>query len=284
MTLNINKLNKYVDGLVGLFDNSSPSVRQGQRYDFVYDYLKASPSYRAAQSMLDGGKPAELPADHAVVAEVVRDFGDLRRIRPSNWWKEIGAQLYGITAPLTEVRLLGELHENDQRLRSKWTGIDALVLEIPKTLTLSQAIKQVRKALAPHDFASPLPEQVAAKYVLMKSNVRLRTLAQGVLALRFYSQGMPLWQIGNRLRLIPARAFDEKALAKEEHHKVSYEKEVLSIAARRLVRTALLIAENAARGRYPSDRPFAEAMVGIYKRKAGRPMGSTSPKRRKAGA
>ena len=269
---------------VSHFGDHSQAVKQGQRYEFVYEYLKASPSYRAVQSMLDGGRQEQLPSDHAAVAEVVRDFGDLRRIRRSNWWKEVGTQLYGITAPLTEVRLLGELREDAQKLRSKWTGIDALVLEVPKTLTLPQAIKQVRKALAPHDFANPLPEQAAAKYVLLKSNLRLQTLSQGVLALRYYSQAMPLWQIGNRLRLIPAQAFDERALAKEDHHKVSYEKEVLSIAARRLVRTALLIAENAARGRYPSDRPFDEAMVGAYKRKAGRPTGSTSPKRRKAGA
>ena len=68
--------------------------------------------------------------------------------------------------------------------------------------------------------------------------------------LRLYANGMPLWQIGNGLRLIPAQAFDETALTKEEHHKVSYEKEVLSIAARRLVRTALLVAENAAQIRH----------------------------------
>ena len=42
---------------------------------------------------------------------------------------------------------------------------------------------------------------------------------------------------------------------------------------------ALLIAENAARGRFPCDKPFPEAMLDAYTRKAGRPVGSKRPKR-----
>jgi hypothetical protein len=67
-------------------------------------------------------------------------------------------------------------------------------------------------------------------------------------------------------------------------HEYSWQKEVLSIAARRLIRTAVLIAENAARGRFPSDKSFKQAMMGDYKRKPGRPAGSKRTKRRKAGA
>ncbi len=284
MTFNRRKLPIRVEAWGARFDVSGVAVAPDKRYDLVCDYLKASPSYRAVRHKLDGGKPEQLPSDHAVVAKVVRDFGDLKRIREADWWGKVGMGLYGITAPLPEVRLVGELREDASKLTAEFRGVDALVLEIPKALTLPQAIKQVRKALELHAFATAIPEKVAAKYVLMKSKLRTETLSLGVAALRLYADGMPLWQIGNRLRLLPAQAFDETALTKEEHHKVSYEKEVLSIAARRLVRTALLVAENAARGRFPSDRPFPEAMIGGYKRKAGRPVGSTSPKRRKAGA
>ena len=284
MTFNRRKLTIRVETLGARFDVSGVAVAPDKRYDLVCDYLKASPSYRAVRDKLDGGKPEQLPSDHAVVAKVVRDFGDLRRIREADWWGKVGVRLYGITAPLPEVRLVGELREDSGALTAEFSGVGALVLEIPKALTLPQAIKQVRKALEPHAFSTAIPQKVAAKYVLMKSKLRTETLSLGIKALRLYANGMPLWQIGNGLRLIPAQAFDERALAKEDHHKVSYEKEVLSIAARRLVRTALLVAENAARGRFPSDKPFAEAMVGSYKRKAGRPTGSTSPKRRKAGA
>ena len=58
---------------------------------------------------------------------------------------------------------------------------------------------------------------------------------------------------------------------------------VLSVAARRLIRMAILVAENAARGNFPSNKPFPEAMLEHYQRKAGRPVGSRGPKRKRTG-
>ena len=111
-----------------------------------------------------------------------------------------------------------------------------------------------------------------------------QTLQQGLDALRLYKKGIPLWRIGNKLRLIPAQCFDEVKSENENNFQYSDQKEILAVAARRLIRTAVLVAENAARGRFPSDKPFAEAIMGDYARKAGRPVGSTSPNRKKAGA
>jgi len=54
-------------------------------------------------------------------------------------------------------------------------------------------------------------------------------------------------------------------------HELSYRKNVLSIAARRAIRQAVLVAENAARGRFPTDKWFPEAILSPYSRKAGRP-------------
>ena len=260
------------------------SVAPDWRYDLVCDYLKASPSYRAVRKLVDGRKVAALPKDFSVVHKVVLDFGDIHRMQEIDWWQKVGKDLYGIATPLPDARDLGVLAYSKPTINAKWSGLDSLVLEVPLAMTKPQALKQIRKIVDAHFFTAQLPPQITAKYELAKSKLRLATLSTGLFALRYYEKGMPLWQIGNRLGLIPAQAFDERMFAKEEHHKVSYEKEVLSIAARRLVRTALLVAENAARGRFPSDKPFAEAMVGGYKRKAGRPVGSTSPKKRKAGA
>lgn len=260
------------------------SVAADWRYDLVCDYLKASPSYRAVKRKLEGRVTKELPVDYSTIEQVVLDFGDIYRLWEPEWWKLIGTKLYGIKAPLPRVRIAGELSSSSPTSESTFKGIDSLIVEIPLALTLPAALKQIRKAIEGQRFAALIPEAIAPKYQLAASKLRRETLQTGLMALHYYEKRMPLWQIGNRLELIPAQTFDERALAKEDHHKVSYEKEVLSIAARRLVRTALLVAENAARGRFPSDRPFPEAMTGSYKRKAGRPVGSTSPKRRKAGA
>jgi hypothetical protein len=260
------------------------SVAPDWRYDLVCDYLKASPSYRAVRKLINGRRVAALPKDFSVVHKVVLEFGDIHRMQEVDWWQKVGKDLYGIATPLPDARGLGVLTASEPAINAKWSGLDSLVLELPLAMTQASALKQIRKLIDAQPFAAQLPPQIAPKYELAKSKLRVETLSTGLLALRYYEKGMPLWQIGNRLGLIPAQTFDERGLAKEEHHKVSYEKEVLSVAARRLIRTALLVAENAARGRFPSDKPFAEAMMDGYKRKAGRPVGSTSPKRTKAGA
>lgn len=95
----------------------------------------------------------------------------------------------------------------------------------------------------------------------MPSKLHIETLTAGVDALKYYKREMPLWQIGNRLRLIPAQSLDEREESEHKAYQYSQQKELLSIAARRLIRTAVLIAENAARGRFPCYKPFAQAQM-----------------------
>jgi hypothetical protein len=142
----------------------------------------------------------------------------------------------------------------------------------------------VKKTIENEAFAAALPVQVAPKYQLVKSKLRIETLTAGITALKLYKQGVPLWQIGNRLMMIPTQCFDESKVSDINIHQFSENKEILSIAARRLIRTAVLVAENAARGRFPSDKPFGQAMMGDYKRNPGRPAGTKRVKRKKAGA
>ena len=85
---------------------------------------------------------------------------------------------------------------------------------------------------------------------------------------------MPLWQIGNELNLVPSKTFNQKLLDSKNAYKYSENKEIMSIAASRLIKNAALVAENAARGRFPNNRPFKEAILTPYEREAGRPSGS----------
>lgn len=266
------------------YDKVGVAVAPDWRYELVIDYLKLSPSFRAVRNHLLGEGSQQLPSDFAVVEQVFKDFGDLYKEREALWWAKRGMHLYGITAPLPNVREVGELNSGSKRLQSQWQRVDAVVMEIPLALTLPQAMKQLRKLLNEKSFAAALPQSVAPKYQLMPSKLRVETLTAGVDALKYYERGMPLWRIGNRLRLIPAQSFNEREVTEDNAYLYSEQKELLSIAARRLIRTAVLVAENAARGRFPCDKPFAEAQMDYYKRKPGRPVGSTRAKRRKAGA
>lgn len=85
------------------------------------------------------------------------------------------------------------------------------------------------------------------------------------------------------LNLLPTQNFKAEEFETITPDDIAYQREILSIGARRLIKKAALIAENAARGRFPCDKPFPEAIFYPYERKAGRPKGTKSSKRNKAG-
>jgi hypothetical protein len=217
--------------------------------------------------------PYPLPKDSKVVAKVVNDFGAIYKMREADWWGKIGMGLYGISAPLPSVKVNGVLDKQNKELKNEWRGVNSVVAELPLNLTLPQALKQLRKQLADYQFSAALPKQTAPLYQLSNSKLRIDTLQNGLTALRLYKKGLPLWKIGNHLRLIPAQSFIESEANEILEDELGDRKELLSIAASRLIRCASLVAENAARGRFPSDKNFSEAITTPYKRKAGRPTG-----------
>ena len=257
------------------YEQAGLSVKPDLRYDLVCDYLKASPSYEAVMRKLAKQKsPYQLPSDFKVVAKVVKDFGAIYKMSEADWWKKIGMGLYGISAPLPSVKIAGVLDKNNTQLKNEWSGVNSVVAELPLNLTLPQALKQLRKQLTDYQFSAALSKQTAPLYQLSNSKLRIDTLQNGLTALRLYKRGLPLWKIGNHLRLIPAQSFVEAEANELLETELGDRKELLSIAASRLIRCASLVAENAARGRFPSDKNFSEAITRPYKRKAGRPTGT----------
>jgi len=261
------------------YEKEGIAVVADPRYDLVCDYLKASPSYEAVMRKLAKQKsPYPLPKDFKAVAQVVSDFGAIYKMNEMDWWEKIGKRIYGISAPLPNVKVVGALDSKNKELTNTWNGINSVVAELPLNLTLPQALKQLRKQLADYQFSAALPKQTAPLYQLSNSKLRVETLVNGLAALRLYKRNAPLWKIGNQLRLIPAQSFIESEAGEMLDDEVAIRKELLSIAASRLIRCAALVAENAARGRFPSDKNFSEAISTPYKRKAGRPCGTKKVK------
>ena len=267
------------------YEQAGLSVKPDLRYDLICDYLKASPSYEVVMRHLAKQKlPYPLPKDFRAVAKIVKDFGAIYKMREADWWRKIGMGLYGISAPLPSVRVAGILDKQNNQLKNKWSGVNSVVAELPLNLTLPQALKQLRKQLADYQFSVALPKKTASLYQLSNSKLRVDTLQNGLTALRLYKKGLPLWKIGNQLRLIPAQSFLADEIKGLETENLANRKELLGIAASRLIRCAAIVAENAARGRFPSDKIFSEAITTPYKRRAGRPVGAKKAKRKKAGA
>lgn len=256
------------------------------RYHLVVPYMRLSSSYMAVRDEYRGikVKKSALPKDAELVLSVADGF-DVLRVESDDdngdqtaWWERAGKYLYGYQNQIPSVTHLFADADHVMKVRVGGHGYPSLALNVPFTLTMTEAISQIRNLFKMYEqdpdlhFGMALPESYIAHVKLEPSRLRQDTLVKGVEALTMHRQGLPLWQIGNKLELSLGNVIDESASGLDQDE-LAGRKKVLSIMARRLIKTASLVAENAARGRFPSDKPFPEAMLSAN-RKAGRPKGS----------
>ena len=127
--------------------------------------------------------------------------------------------------------------------------------------------------IAKGQFDIKAKNQLKAKYGLTSKRIRRPTLVLGVQVLQLYQSKnvLPLWWIGNCLQVSPAMCLTPENVLTLDDAEIAYRKQVLGIATSRVVNSAMLIAENAARGRFPCTDPFPEAMTNVFERSVGRP-------------
>lgn len=263
------------------YEGTGLHVAPDWRYDLLGDYLACSYSYELVHRKKKGQKVKTLMlADFDKVAAVYNDFGPIGGFADApRWWRERGMQLFGVSAPRPQVQVMGELKAEGQSMTANMQAHDALLLAIPRALTLPEVLRQLKAQLAQYEFAAALPAKISPKYKLQPSKLQKDTLLNGLEALRLYKRGVTLWSIGNQLELNGNLCMPEEKLEKMHGDAGTRVKAELAKAARRLIRKAAMIAENAARGRFPCDNSFDEAIVeGYSKRKAGRPRKMTEQK------
>ncbi|MBU3588439.1 hypothetical protein ICN30_11390 [Polynucleobacter sp. 31A-FELB] len=274
------------------FNYDEVEVEADWRYHLVVPYIRHSTSYLTVRDKYRGEKVKKsgLPKDEAAVYKVAEWF-DILSVEAdddggdqTDWWERAGKSLYGFDMPIPAVSGIYMEAGETRTLHKGGRLVPTFLIEVPLNLTLTEAQKGIKDLLKfymqhwkpPIQFGAPLPEAYKAHFKLEKSKLQEETLINGLEALSMYKAGTPLWKIANELGLSPAHRIDEEAVKPGKHD--SEYKRVLSIKARQLVKIASLVAENAARGRFPSKKMFPEAMLESYERDAGRPKGSKSPK------
>ena len=255
------------------------------RYEALVDYLKLSPSYKLACDWIkDPNKPipAGAPSDWNKILKTYQDFGNVFRIRESDWWDKRGRKLFGIRAAQVRALTIGPSSTHrlvDDQLLMKaevtWAQMaqpSCLVIAIPTNQTKQLALKQISAIIKDCEFKTAKP--IKAKYELVHSKLREPTIKLGISALQMYRRGAPLWAIANQLGLAPAYQIeiDKHGNPNQNDLNISEKKIRLQIMASKLIAKAELIAENAARGVYPSDTPCKHALkFSPVTRKPGRP-------------
>jgi hypothetical protein len=262
------------------------SVESDWRYRQFFYYLQISPSYELARryslaieaykkgqprgAKLAGDKkikfPSPLPADFSTVLETYEAFGDVQTIDFWNWWVKRAQFQFGhsaepeahqlafvpgaadITDP--EIKQVSERLNDYLRVIRLGEGKPAsLIVAIPMFGDRKKIMKRVGGLIAKAYDVKKMSRPSAAHYQMISDKSREDTIRQAHRVLRARI-GLPqekLFEIGKHsIRSIYANAgegdYDHRRLLEQQTSDY--------------LLTAYRIAENAARGRFPSSNPL----------------------------
>ena len=250
------------------------SVVADWRYRQFFDFLQLSPSYRLAHliaaSKIDrAARPRS--ADFAAVEATYAAFGDVSRTSFWDWWVSKAQYQFGVSAaPRAKSLLRVDLRQavTSEMINATHEQLDEFVLvDRPAqgnlaTLVLAIPLQNDRKALI-KDVAKLIDEAYGkereqsgiAPYHMIRNKVREQTLikARQVVWGRAARPNAKLYVIGNITNVSPANWSDPKL----KRDKVEGNKrENMEILTSRHLHRAYLLAENAARGKFPSLEPL----------------------------
>ncbi|MBF9045920.1 hypothetical protein LSUCC0031_02210 [Rhodobacterales bacterium LSUCC0031] len=238
------------------------------------EYLTVSPSYELARryraGVLTDAEREKLPEDFDTVLAVYDDLGDVQRVTFLDWWSERGLAVFGYEGAKPRVQRIDTLRSNRQRkaaervqefIEADWTEQgqpNAMLVSIPVGLAKTQITRQLGKLLARYeDEHRVLPER-KAKYPLVGTRQRKDTLFRYLFVV-WVRSAMPrqaLWRVGVRARVSDTYSRELDAKARVRRGEQDYDRTVLAVLTSRAWSRGVALAENAARGRFPSyDMP-----------------------------
>lgn len=250
-------------------------------FQLMFEFLRLSPSYELARKHRTRGlsqrETASLPADFDQVLKTYDLLGDVSADFFRSWWLKRGLQVFGNPYKKPRVHSLGVLNAglnlqlneiaapiisylNNERDAE---GLNAsLMLSVPLTLKRSEAIKQISKLIADHGGVDTGLEK-KPQLKLVSKRLRPDVLHKGLrlLWIKAAKPNWELWRLGAKAELSQSysKELDPNAPKKV---KTDFEKDdriIMSKITSRFLSKYEAIAENAARGLFPTDRPVLSA-------------------------
>ena len=258
--------------MVGKIEGKDLWVSKKGFYMLWFEFLADSPSYELARryrtSSLSPQDEQQLPADFDQVLSVYDDFGDVQRQQFTQWWDETGMQICAfrsrkprITKVAALPRRLTDVNKVKSNVENYITGSwrsqgrqNTLLLALPIGLTKANIANQISTILGKYPEAAKQINPRPPKYALQgkRQNKDMLFRYMHVLRARAALPNLTLWRIGARTGVSDtySRVLDykEKVLCKGD----TYDRTMLTIITSRAFLRGKLIAENAARGVFPS--------------------------------
>lgn len=243
-------------------------VEEHRLYRFWYEFLVLSPSYelarryRTAKGRLSKADQARLPADFDRVLEIYDTFGNVQEFLFKTWWIDRAVELFGVSgAPTKTVPIYkfanGRNPDKDKvnaavgryldSTRPKQNMPPAILLSIPINGTRQQVLREIKALLDEHIQKPDRPAKPL--FELADKDVHAQNIidAMSVLWIRAARPDWRLWQIGEECKIKKNREH------RSEEPDAITEKRALEQMTSRKLKTAIYIAENAARGIFPSQ-------------------------------
>ncbi|CAN1487303.1 hypothetical protein MCEKH45_00091 [Methylophilaceae bacterium] len=220
----------------------------------------------SAETPLSSSAKAALLKDFELVQKTYAEFGDVLTIDFDNWWLERGADLFGFDYERPRIIKIAQLVKDEKHssaptaLLNDYLKSDrikqgmppslilAVPLGVPKRTLMMELSKLIDKANVP----AP-PKAQKAKRTLTKQRLRSKPLFMFTKLLMFKagSPSSPLWKLGLRANVSPKHSEDMSLDSKVSTKNID-QRMNLTVLTSRALRKAKLIAENAARGQFPS--------------------------------
>lgn len=245
-------------------------------FQLMFEFLRLSPSYELARKHRTKGlnqrETASLPSDFDQVLKTYDLLGDVSTEFFRSWWLKRGLQVFGNPYKKPRVHCIGvlnagktiELNEMASPITSYLNnerneeGLNAsLVLSVPLTLKRSDLLKQISKLIVD---SRNIETEVDKKPKLKLVSKRLRpdVLFKGLrlLWLRAAKPNWELWRLGAKAGLSDSYStvLDPNAPKKSKTLIEKDDRIIMSKITSRYLTKYEAIAENAARGLFPTDR------------------------------
>ena len=236
-----------------------------------FEYLRISPSYLLATQCKNVGELAKRLGDKKDAARVWQtycDFGNVFNALFVTWWAQTGIHLFGVKSERPRVAQIAQLHGGvsvddlaadcglklNQYIAGDHVGQgrrDCMVVSIPLNLTRATALKQLKAILdAAEKLSPPMP---ASPHGLVNNKLQQKRLMRG-LRLVYMKAARPkeeMWRAAARARISTVHRSLNPLAARKDTKEVEARR-IVTIMASRLMHDTHLIAENAARGIFPS--------------------------------
>ncbi len=242
-----------------------------------FEFLLFSPSYELARKFragdIDDDERQRLPSDFQAVLTVFDDLGDIQRLGFDDWWFAKGIRYFGYKGEQPSVlpieALLPETPDPLDRLSrraakyvaGRWheQGQPAsIIISVPTGMPKARAMDQIADILAQAPESRKEITSGPPKYAIHGKKRDLDSLFRYLkcVVCKAYFPEAKLWEIGVEAKL--SSTYSDrlaKGLGSVE------DQQALKILTSRALSRAITIAENAARGIFPSYIPCVNAVA-----------------------